>query len=210
LLKKCRQLKPEEMLDAKLFNAKNFPILLNLSGEEYAGTIKKEGDGAEAILNYLRGGGFIIMLTSQPLPFFYDGLGEPHVVRPLTPKMGFPIIVAFEKPPEGANLKITLNPDQKLITGVPKEMPFFTEGDLRLRAVPRDKVSPDTQYTAIFTVTGADGKGYGDAAAYAEFTRGEFKGGRMLYLWSRFLSDKDLGPGMVEQMIKFIIAQAQK
>jgi hypothetical protein len=124
--------------------------------------------------------------------------------------MGFPIALAFEKPPEGANLKITLDPDQRFITGVPKEMPYFTEQDLRLRSVFRDKVSPDAKCTPIYSVTAADGKSYGDAAAYAEFTRGEFKGARLLYIWSRFLQDKELGPIIVEEMVKYIIAQAQK
>jgi hypothetical protein len=210
LLKRCRQLKPEELLDAHLFTAQSLPILLNLSGEEYAGTIKKEGDGAEAILSYLRSGGFIIMLTSQPLPFYYDGLGTQHTPRPLTPRMGMPISLAFEKPPEGATLKIILNPEQKIITGIPGEMPFFTEHDLRLRSIQRDRVSPDARYTPIFTVMGSDGKNHGDAAAYAEFTGGEFKGARLLYVWSRFLLDKELGPGIIEQMIKYIVAQGQK
>jgi hypothetical protein len=57
---------------------------------------------------------------------------------------------------------------------------------------------------------GSDGKNHGDAAAYAEFTGGEFKGARLLYVWSRFLLDKELGPGIIEQMIKYIVAQGQK
>ena len=210
LLKKCRQLKPEELLNAGLFNAHSLPLLLNIGGEEYAGTIKRKDDGAEAILNYLRSGGFIIMLTAQPLPFFYyDGLGQQHVPRPLTPRMGFPIALGFEQPPTGANLKIALNPDQAIITDVPKERPFFTEYDLRLRAVRREQVASTAKYTPIFTVTDANGKSLGDAAAYAEFTGGEFKGARILYVWSRFLSDQDLGPEIVEQMVKYIITQAR-
>jgi hypothetical protein len=210
LLKRCRPLKPQELLARDLFSAKNFPILLNVGGEEYAGTVKKEGDGAEAILNYLRSGGFIIMLTSQPLPFFYDGLGDSHEVRSLTPRMGFPITLAFEKPPAGAEITIKLNPDQKFLIEAPAQMPFFTEHDLRLRSVQRGGVSPDAKYTPIYSVVGADGKSYGDAAAFAEFTRGEFKGGRILYVWSRFPQDKEIGPGVIEQMIRFIIAESQK
>jgi hypothetical protein len=219
LLKKCRRLRPEEMLDANLFHARNFPVVLNLGGEGYVGTIRKEGDGAEAILNYLRSGGLIAMLTSQPLPFHYDGLEK---VRSLTPQMGFPIAVTFEKPPEGLKIIDSALLDSKaddwLAVGgtsgwswkLPKEMPFFTQGDLRLRTVRREKVSADAVYTPLYSVIGPDGKSYGDAAAYAEFTRGQFKGGRLLYIWSRLLADEELGPPLIEQRLRFITSQAQR
>ena len=77
-----------------------FPSLLNIGDEEYLGTVHRQGDGAEAILNYLRSGGFLAMLTSQPLPFAYDGLGHTHKVLSLTPRMGIPIAITFEKPPD--------------------------------------------------------------------------------------------------------------
>jgi len=211
LLKKCRRLRPEEMLDKNLFRARNFPVLLNLDGEGYAGTIHKEGDGAEAILNYLRSGGLIVMLTSQPLPFHYDGLEKSQKVRSLTPQMGFPITVTFEKPPEG--LKIIADIRNNHLSGPdidspPRATPFFTTGDLRLRTVRREKVSADAVYTPICSVIGPGGKSYGEAAAYAHFTRGQFQDGGVYYVWSRLLSDEDLGPPLIEETLRFIIAQA--
>lgn len=208
LIRKCRRLTPDDLLNPELFCAKNLPVVLNLGGEEYAGSVRKPGDGAEAILEYLRSGGTIAMLTSEPLPFYYDGPSRDARVRSLTPRMGMPIGMGFERPPEGAALRIRLNPAQSLITGVPGEIPFFTEGDLRLRCVRREDVSSDASYTPIFTVRSGDGIDYGDAAAYAEFTRGPFQGGRLLYVWSRLLDDEQLGPTIVAQALHWILAQA--
>jgi hypothetical protein len=185
-------------------------VVLNLGGEEYAGSIHKEGDGAEAILNYLRSGGTIAILASQPLPFFYDGAMQQHRVRSLTPRMGVPIGMGFEHPPEDVSLRLHLNPDQSLLTGLPRDTPFFTDGDLRLRSVERGAVSRDAKYTPIYNVRSADAKDFGDAACYAEFTRGEFKGARILYVWSRLLADPQLGPPIVGQVIRWVLAEAQK
>ena len=144
-------------------------MVLYLGGEEYPGTIRKEGDGAEAILNYLRSGGTMMVLASGPLPFYYDtGAGRAHV-RSLTPRMGMPIGMGFEQPPLGPALRILLNPNQSVITGLPRDLPFFTEGDLRLRSVRREDVSHDAVYTPLFTVRSTSGTDHGDAGALAQF-----------------------------------------
>jgi hypothetical protein len=209
-MKKCHQLTPAEMLDRKVFTAQRFPILFNLCGEEYAGTIRRKGDGAEAILDYLRSGGCIVMLTSQPLPFYYDGVEDSHRTRSLTPEMGMPIAIVFEKPPEGASLKIRLNPAQKLVTDMPAEIAYAPRDELRLRSISPETVSADADYTPIFTVTGADGKNYGDAAASARFTRGQFRGGRLVYVWSGLTGDRQLGPRIIEQLMDFVIAESRQ
>ena len=206
LWKKCRRLKPEELLDATLFNAKNFPVLINLGGEEYAGSIRREGDGAEAMANYLRSGGFLVMLTSEPLPFCYDGLGPTHKPYSLTPRLGVGVGHVFEKPPEGLPLTIHVNPAQHIVSGLPLSFPFFTEGDLRLRSMRRKDVSPDAEYTPIISVTGPEGKEWGDAAAYVRFTRGPFTGARVLYVWSRLSSDKDFGTAILEHVLRFVLS----
>jgi hypothetical protein len=210
LIKKCQQLTPDDVLSPQVFSAKQLPVVLYLGGEEYAGSIHKPGDGAEAVLNYLRSGGMIAILASQPLPFYYDGPGAGHRVRSLTPEMGMPIGMGFERPPEGASLRILLNPAQQWIKGVPADIPFFSEGDLRLRSVQRGDVSGDAKYTPIFSVRSGDGHDFGDAAASAEFTRGQFKGARLLYVWSRLLADPQLGPAIVEQALRQAIAAAEK
>jgi len=51
---------------------------------------------------------------------------------------------------------------------------------------------------------------FGDAAGFAEFTRGEFKGGRILYIWSHILSAPQLGPPVVGQVLRWVIAEARK
>jgi len=204
LMKKCRLLSPDDLLDAKLFNAQRLPVVLNLGDENYAGTVRQDDDGAEAILGYLRSGGFLVMLTSQPLPFCYDGLGASHKPRSLTPRMGFPLATTFEKPPEDG-LKIVFRPGQDWLTGFPATIPFFTEGDLRLRSILPGEVSRDAAYTPIVSVTAADGRSFGDAAALAQFRGGPYRGARVLYVWSRLLADPQLGPDIIAQALQKII-----
>jgi hypothetical protein len=208
LIKKCRQLTTDDLLKPALFQARNLPVVLYLGGEEYPGTIRQKGDGAEAILNYLRSGGTIVVLSSQPLPFYYDTRAGQARVRSLTPRMGLPIGMGFERPPEGQALRILLNPKQSVITGVPRDLPFFTEGDLRLRTVHRKDVSRDISYTPLFTVRSTTGTDHGEAAALAEFTQGEFRGARLLYVWSRLLVDPEHGAKVVDQALRYAIARA--
>jgi hypothetical protein len=210
LMKKCRLLTPAEMLDPQVMSAEKFPVLVNLGGEEYAGTIRRAGDGGEAILRYLRSGGSIVMLTSGPLPFYYDTLDGPQRVCSLTPQMGMPIGVAFESPPEGSALEIRWNAGQKLIRDMPAATAFSPRAEMRLRAIRREDVAPEAVYTPIFSVLGADGTRYGDAAAEARFTRGPFRGGRLLYVWSGLLDDRQIGLGIIEQMLDLLIAESQR
>jgi hypothetical protein len=209
LMKKCRRLTVEELLDAKLFNAKNFPVVLNVDGENYAGTIHHDGDGAAAIVNYLRSGGFLAMLTSQPLPFCYDGLGAVHKPHNLTRKLGLPIASLFEKPPAGAALRISFLPGQDWLTGYPKSMAFFSEGDLRLRSVLPGTISSDATYTSIATVMGDDGRSYGDIAAMASYRSGPLRGAGLLFVWSRLLEDPQLGPRVIEDVIRKIVTRVE-
>lgn len=210
LMKKCRLLTPAEMLDPQVLSAEKFPVLLDLGGEEYAGTVRRAGDGGEAILRYLRSGGTIMMLTSGPLPFYYDTLDGPLHVRSLTPQMGMPIAAGFESPPQGSSLEIRWNAAQKLIGGMPAATAFSPRAEMRLRAIRREDVSPEAVYTPIFSVVGADGTCYGDAAAEAHFTRGPFRGARLLYVWSGLLGDRQIGLAIIEQMLDLLIAASQK
>ncbi len=149
------------------------------------------------------------MLTSQPLPFCYDGLGQSHKPHSLTPAMGLPIDITFEKPPEGAALKILVRPGQDWLKGLPPEMPFFTQSDLRLRSIRRSQVSAEAHYQPIVSVVGADGKSFGDAAAYIEFQRGPRRGARLLYVWSRLTMDPQLGPAIIEQILRGIVGRTR-
>ena len=210
LMKKCRLLTPAEMLDPQTLSAEKFPLLVNLGGEEYAGTIRREGDGAAAILRYLRSGGTIVMLTSGPLPFYYDTLDGPPRVRSLTPQMGMPVAAGFESPPKGASLEIRWNAGQKLIRDMPAALAFGSRAELRLRSIRREEVSPEAVYTPIFSVVGADGMRYGDAAAEAHFSRGPFRGARLIYVWSGLLDDRQLGSAIIEQMLDLLITESQR
>ena len=210
LMKRCRVLKPAELLDPALFNAGRLKVLLNLDGEEYPGTIRREGDGAEAILGYLRSGGKLAMLTSQPLPFCYDsGLGS-DVGRSLTSRMGFTVGFGFETPPTG-DLEMLINSWQNvMVTGLPARMPFLKEGDLRLRVVRPQQVSHDARYTPLISVVPPGGSSLGDAAAYAEFVRGPMRGAALLYVWSGLLADRQLGPPLIEQALRWVMAEGKK
>ena len=209
LMRRCRQLTKAELLDPKFFNAKRFPVLLNLDGEEYLGTIRHDGDGAKAILGYLRSGGLLAMLTSQPLPFCYDDSSGARVGRSLTPRMQFPVGGGFEKPPAD-DLVVNFPAAQKIFSDLPASLPFSSEVDQRLRTVRRDVVAKTARYTPLATVGRPGGKDFGDAAAYAEFVRGEFRGGRILYIWSGLSADPRVGASITSDVIHFLATEAAR
>jgi hypothetical protein len=207
LIRRCRQLTPADVLDPTVLNARRFPVLLNLGGEDYLATIRREGDGAEAILAYLRSGGLLAMLSSQPLPFCYDISSGDPVGRPLTPRMSFPIGGGFEHPPAD-DLQLIFPSRQQILSGLPGRLSFLSEGDLRLRTVRREAVAKNAEYTPLATVVRPGGEEFGDAAAYAKFVRGEFRGGRILYVWSGLSADPRVGPSVIGDVIRFLVAEA--
>ena len=202
LLSKTKTITPQELIDAKSFNVKKYPVAIYMGGEHYVATVKKEDDGIKAYLDYLKEGGTIVYLPTEPWPMYYeleDG-EETEEENIFFEDLEFNL-TGPEDPPEST--KMEFNKDQNILKGLPENMKFPTDGDLRMRALNPDSITEDIELTSILTV-----EDYGDLIGYIEYTDGIYKGGKILYVWSRLL-DQDYGEKIMSEVFKFIDKQVK-
>jgi hypothetical protein len=203
------ELSREQFVDPDQFNAQRFPVALYLAGETYVKTVNRDGDGQQAIVSYLKGGGFLVLLPSEPYPMFYGNRSGAANVDPLLPKLGVPLTVAFESPPPGSRLMVKVNRRQDLLAGLPATFAFPATGDQRLRAFDPAAIGSDVKYTPLLSVADSvTGKSYGDAGAYLTFTSGPFQGARILYLWCTVLTDGRVGGALLEDALTLVMKAA--
>jgi len=63
------QLTPAELVNAAAFNAANYPLAVYTGRERYCYTVDKPGDGASALLRYVREGG-VLLVAGLCWPFY--------------------------------------------------------------------------------------------------------------------------------------------
>ncbi|MCS7223258.1 MAG: carbohydrate-binding family 9-like protein [Armatimonadetes bacterium] len=200
-------LTPQQLIDEDFFNASRFPIALYLTGEQFFYSIKRERDAIKALRNYLRDGGFLIVLPTQPFPFYYDEKGR---VVGNALEVGLPVSGGWEGPPEGVNLVFekTAQPDPAF--ELPDRFPFPRSGDLRWRPVYPPSGEPvDFTYLPVWTLKDDQGKSYGDAIAFLQYHKGPLAPGRFLYVWHRLWSD-NLLPLLARSILHFAAKQVSE
>lgn len=175
---------PQQILNPQYLNPQKIWCLFYFDGESYYQNIGGTGNGDTAILNYLKNGGLIVFLPSQPLPFYYNENGR--AVNSAS-KFGLTIGYSWESPPKDVKLSFALNPKQKIITSLPPKIPWMTDVDQRWRGAVKPSVE-GVIYIPILTLKDDKGRFYGDGIAYIEYTQGELKGARLLYVWCSLLS----------------------
>jgi hypothetical protein len=137
------------------------------------------------------------------MPFQYDEKGRGVGT---SDKLGLPLSVAgpdggWEEPPEGVDLRFA-QVDRPL-PHVPKTFPFPKRGDLRWRPFVRSRLAEPDHVIPLIELRDADGKHYGDAAAYVEHQASEPKGGRVLYVWFGLLTSPH-GEALVHDLLGWI------
>jgi hypothetical protein len=202
--KRTAALTPEQLIDPARFNAQKFPAALYLDGEDYVDTVKTPGDGAEALARYVREGGTLVLLASQPYPLYYGtGPNGEHKAEPLLPRLGLPLTNAIESEPEEKRTVRQVIGQQGLID-IPDSFPY-PEGDPRLRSVDTAHLPPGAAYTPIYRVRGATGTDYGDAAALIELPSSGGRRGRILYISNVLLRDPENGPRVQRAVLRWLV-----
>lgn len=210
-------LTPEELVNTSVFTPTRFPIALYLGGENYYQTVREQGDGDRAMVEYLRKGGTLLVSPTQPFPFYYNERGTPVM---FAPKIGMPIsgsgaegredylkgkeVRGWEKPPQGVSLRFVRNPNQQIVTSLPDELPFPTDGDLRWRPIVNVWDEQEARYTPILTLKDNTGKEYGEGIALVEFSRGDFRGARILYIWHRLIADAEQALNILSDVLNYL------
>ncbi len=183
----------QEAISPSYLNPAKIWFLLYLGGEGYYRGLEK------ALLDYLKGGGFLLVLPSGPFPFYYDERGKAVVSAP---KFGLDIGVAWERPPQGRKLSFSLNKNQKIITSLPSQIPWPEDVDQRWRGMVKPTVKAN--YIPILTLKDSKGNYYGEAIAYVEYTEGELKGARLLYVWTSLLQKEDYLWAIITDILRYL------
>jgi len=205
LRRKVVVLSAAQLVEPGVLSPERFAILVGMSGEDWIETVRKGGDARDAIVRYLRRGGALLLVSLGVYPMYYavDLRSGKRSRRPLLPKLGLPLRVAFKDPPEGASLVVRREPGQGIIRRVP-EVFSFSPSDSRLRSVARERVSSRHRYVPILSVRDSkSGKDWGDAACFIRFGTGPAEGGAVLYVWGPLL-EGPYGPAILGDALAWL------
>jgi hypothetical protein len=171
-----------DLIDPKIFNASNCPVLIYIGGEHYNSSVKVTDDVARALVSYLRQGGFLVSLPTGTWPLLYDDSrkGVPHGI---TDTLALGVDNGFEQPPAGAQLNF--HAKTNVLFGLPATAPFLTTGDLRWRPASRTRVPVNDIYVPLIQLKDSTGKFHGDAVAYVEHRVLPLSPGKSIYVWMR-------------------------
>ena len=203
LAKRAAVLSGNQVVSPGVLSARRFPVVLCVAAEDYLHTVRQRGDAAAAVQRYVREGGTLVILPTQPWPFYYANDPGGRHAEPLTEKLGLPLFMAIEAAPS-ERLAVRVSPAQSLVK--PRRAEFaFPEADPRLRSIERSRLPAGAKYTPIATVIGQSGKSYGDAAGLVELPGG----GRVLYIACNLTRDPEQGQAFCEGALRFLIAAAK-
>ncbi len=183
--------------------ADEFPVLIYAAHETYQHTVDQPGDVEAGLLRYMKGGGFLVVLPSGPMPLLYNRKREAVGTGR---KLGLPLSVGgpgggWEEPPEGVDLRFVQVGDR--LPHVPPTFPFPEHGDLRWRPFVRSELAEGDRFIPLVELRDAQGKHYGDAVAYVEHKASHPRGGRVLYAWFTLL-DSPLGEPLLYDLLGFV------
>jgi hypothetical protein len=217
LAQHVRIMRPADLVDPTVFNTRNVWIAFYLGGEDYYQTVNRQGDGDEAMVRWLTGGGTLVSLASGPFPFYYNEANKPVVSAP---KFGLPIAgsgaesredvlkvsatVGWEKPPGGLGLRFKRAAEQKVITDVPDEIPWADVTEPRWRPM-LNVVPKGNDYTPIIGLRDQEGKDYGDAAAMVRYRVGGLAGARALYVWNGLYQSAKYQRAILTDVLRYLL-----
>ncbi len=215
-----RILSPEDLVNPQVFNTRDVWIAFYFGGEDYYQSVRRQGDGDEALAKWLQSGGTLVSLASGPFPFYYNEKNQPQVS---SPKFGLPISGSgagarldtldvampggWEKPPEGVQLAFHLNPAQKVLSGLPATIPWATEGEQRWRPL-LNVVDPQDLYTPLVTLQDQTGRKYGEAAGMIEYRAGPLSGARVMYVWNGLRGRPELQRVILIDLLRYLLTNA--
>ncbi len=184
-------LSAEQVIQPGELTPARYSALVYLSGERYRATVREAGDYDRALRAYLQAGGTLVVLPSEPFPFYYEGertvqrasfFGLTIAGSSATPVAGQ---TGFERPPE--EVQLWFQCDTRRLPDMPARLPFPESGDLRWRPMLKQGLDPTDEYLPLITLVDSKGRRWGEGAVVIRYRAGELKGAQVAYVWFRLL-----------------------
>jgi glycoprotein endo-alpha-1,2-mannosidase len=172
----------KDLIDPKIFNASNFPVLIHAGHEHYTSSIKVTDDVTQSLVHYLHNGGFLVSLPMGTWPLFYDD-SRKSIAFCITDKLALGVDNGFDQPPAGTEPKFYVN--KTALSGLPPTASFPTSGDLRFRPANRSRVPSADYYLPLVQLWDAQMHPQGDAAVYIQHRTAPLSPGKSIYVWMR-------------------------
>ena len=219
------RLSPEQIVDKEFFNPEKIDIVFATNNRDYFyNSIHKDGDGQEAILNYFKNGGKIVIIGTD-IPFSYGlnqtpaGLEKVFLGSKLMDEMGLKIIsnavaptedgISFEIPPNGSALKFELNKELTDIKILPEEIEFPVLSDQLFRPIVDDKPLTNRVFRSIYTLRDKNNKNFGNAFCIINYNKEDYNNAKVAYISQplayAFLGKSPSDKNILYELFKFII-----
>ncbi|MER3502075.1 MAG: hypothetical protein C4295_11515 [Candidatus Fervidibacterota bacterium] len=192
---KVTMLRWEQVIDPQTFNPSQFPITVYAAGETYQPTVRGENDVLQALREYVRKGGTLLVLPSEPMPFYY---APPRSLVAHASQLWLPLQIAWERPAEGMRLTFLVR-DRKVLPHVPERFPFPESGDLRWRPLVAEKAAPEARIHPLIELVDEGGSSQGLGAAWVEVGKG-----RVIYVWFRLL-EPPFGDALLHDLLRWVL-----
>ncbi|MCX8038495.1 MAG: hypothetical protein N3D11_15850 [Candidatus Sumerlaeia bacterium] len=180
-----RWLDAYEMVEPALLTPERFPVLINLDqNERYFYTVKKPGDGLDAVVRYVQDGGTLLHLA-RGAPFSQGYIPESGRWKPVRPprdlnaalQMDFvspdrrsPRATSFQSPPNmGQRMTFVLDRRSPWATGLPDQVDIPMLADMRFRPITDDRVTSAAKFIPIYRLVDSTGMNYGVAMAVVDY-----------------------------------------
>ena len=203
-------LTPASMVSS--LSTSRYPVAMMLAGDDtYPQTARSPGDAADALVRYVRGGGFLVVASSAPYPLRRPIGSPPGTNEPLMPRLGVPLTAPSSPLAAGERLAVVAAPGQGVLPGLPARVLLPTSTP-SVWVVDKTALPSDTRYTPICALravpgsnTAAAGRELGDAAALVE-PRGEGGNrGAVLYVWSGLWSNPQLASALCDAVTEAVL-----
>ncbi|MBE7560294.1 hypothetical protein HS125_15680 [bacterium] len=182
-----------------------FRYVLYAGGEDYRATVNSAGDVDAGLRGYLSAGGAMVVLPDGPMPFYYDEEGR---VVNRSAEFGLPLEASnggWETPP-GVDLRFI--PKNHALPHLLKYFGFPKEGERRWRPLWAERIPVGGKCTPLVEVEDSEGKHYGTAAAYIEYSDGPLAPGRILYAWYGLL-DHPKSDELLFDLFQLLVAKTE-
>lgn len=182
-----RWLRADEMVEAGRLTPERFPVLINFDQNgRFFYSISKEGDGFDAIRDYVNEGGTLLHLArGEPFSRAYVAdRGRWRVRRPLrdlnealmmnitSPGNHSDDGRPFDWPPNPSrHMFFQLNENSPFAAGLPSTVDVPMIADMRFRPITDDAVTTPARYSPVYRLLDDAGTDYGVAMAVIEYDR---------------------------------------